>query len=111
MISRTFVLMLALVVLAVTTNAFVSNGVKGAKSSDSSLNAIKRGSKVKVKRVEAYWYNMVGTVAAADKPGTAIRYPVVVRFDAVNYAGATTNNYAYEELEEVEDDSPPKGKK
>ena len=52
-------------------------------------------------QVESYWYNMKGTVAAADKPG-AVRYPVTVRFDLVNYAGVNTNNYAHDELEEVE---------
>lgn len=30
-----------------------------------------------------------------------IRYPVVVRFDTVNYAGVSTNNYAIEEVEQV----------
>ena len=44
---------------------------------------------------------MKGTVAAADKPGS-VRYPVTVRFDLVNYAGVNTNNYAHDELEEVE---------
>jgi photosystem I subunit 4 len=28
-----------------------------------------------------------------------VRYPVVVRFDNVNYAGVSTNNYAVDELE------------
>ena len=30
---------------------------------------------------------------------TGIRYPVVVRFDKVNYAGVSTNNYALDEVE------------
>ena len=64
------------------------------------LHEIKRGSKVRIKRKESYWYNKVGSVASADKPGL-IRYPVVVRFEAVNYAGVNTNNYSYDELEEV----------
>ncbi|OEU20390.1 photosystem I accessory protein [Fragilariopsis cylindrus CCMP1102] len=63
---------------------------------------IKRGSKVRIKRKESYWYNEVASVAAADKPGS-VRYPVVVRFEKVNYAGVNTNNFAYEELEEVEE--------
>jgi photosystem I subunit 4 len=31
----------------------------------------------------------------------AIRYPVVVRFEAVNYSGTNTNNFAVSELVEV----------
>ena len=66
-----------------------------------SLDAVKRGSKVRIKRKESYWYNKIGSVASADKPGS-IRYPIVVRFDSVNYAGVNTNNYNYDEVEEVE---------
>lgn len=29
------------------------------------------------------------------------RYPVVVRFNKVNYASVSTNNYALDEVEEV----------
>ena len=31
---------------------------------------------------------------------SGIRYPVVVRFDTVNYAGVNTNNYALDEVSE-----------
>jgi len=31
---------------------------------------------------------------------SGIRYPVVVRFDTVNYAGVSTNNYALDEVEQ-----------
>lgn len=31
-----------------------------------------------------------------------VRYPVVVRFDKVNYAGVSTNNYSPDELEAAE---------
>ena len=50
------------------------------------------------------WFNTVGTVAAAAPPkaGSAERYPVVVRFEGVNYAGTNTNNFAFDELVEVE---------
>ena len=44
-----------------------------------------------------------GTVATIAKSGD--RYPVVVRFDKVNYAGVATNNFALDELVEVE--APP----
>ena len=44
-----------------------------------------------------------GSVATIAKGGD--RYPVVVRFEKVNYAGVATNNFALDELVEVE--APP----
>ncbi|XP_047316244.1 photosystem I reaction center subunit IV, chloroplastic-like [Impatiens glandulifera] len=61
----------------------------------------KRGAKVRVLRRESYWYKGVGSVVAVDQdPKT--RYPVVVRFNKVNYANVSTNNYALDEVEEIE---------
>ena len=61
---------------------------------------IDRNSKVRILRKESYWFNQVGTVATVDQSG--IRYPAVVRFESVNYAGTNTNNFALDELVEVE---------
>eukprot|EP00962_Isochrysis_galbana_P036894 scaffold12829_cov116-Isochrysis_galbana.AAC.12 len=64
---------------------------------------ISRGSKVRVMRPESYWFQECGSVATIAKGGD--RYPVVVRFEKVNYAGVATNNFAMDELVEVE--APP----
>ena len=58
-----------------------------------------RGSTVRILRPESYWYRDTGKVVTVDQSG--IRYPIVVRFEKVNYAGVGTNNYALDEVEIV----------
>ena len=57
---------------------------------------VERNDTVRILRKESYWFNQIGSVASVDKSG--IRYPVVVRFENVNYSGTNTNNFAIDEL-------------
>ena len=60
---------------------------------------VSRGSQVRILRKESYWFNQIGTVATIDQ--SRIRYPALVRFTNVNYAGTNSNNFALDELKEV----------
>ncbi len=62
---------------------------------------IKKGSKVKILRSESYWFNKSGIVVSVEKAEN-IKYAVVVRFDSVNYTGTNTNNFAIDELENLD---------
>jgi len=61
---------------------------------------VNRGSTVRILRKESYWFNQLGTVAVVDQ--SKIRYPAVIRFENVNYSGTNTNNFALDELLEVD---------
>ncbi|KAK9793729.1 hypothetical protein WJX73_002610 [Symbiochloris irregularis] len=74
-------------------------GAKASNEQGGQPKGPKRGSRVKILRPESFWYRDTGKVVSVDQSG--IRYPVVVRFDSVNYAGVSTNNYAIEEVEQV----------
>jgi photosystem I subunit 4 len=61
---------------------------------------VEKGQKVRILRKESYWFNQIGVVVSVEK-STVIRYPVIVRFESVNYTGTNTNNFAISELIKV----------
>jgi photosystem I subunit 4 len=61
---------------------------------------VEKGQKVRILRKESYWFNQIGVVVSVEK-SAAIRYPVIVRFESVNYTGTNTNNFAISELGNV----------
>ena len=73
------------------------------------MAAIVKGSTVRIKRKESYWYNETGIVASREKEPTKSRYPITVRFEKGNYyglqgidGGNNTNSFHEDELELVE---------
>ncbi len=65
---------------------------------------LKKGSKVRILRKESYWFNKIGTVVSLEK-SSIIRYPVVVRFESVNYSGTNTSNFSLSELIDLDEPS------
>ena len=61
---------------------------------------VTRNSKVRILRKESYWFNQIGVVVTVDQSG--VRYPVLVRFENVNYSGTNTNNFGLDELIEID---------
>ena len=101
---------LVLVLCACACSCFVAPasklGVSQVVSRSSSVEMVTRGSVVRIMRPESYWFQECGTVATVAKGED--RYPIVVRFEKVNYAGVATNNFALDELVEVS--APAKAK-
>eukprot|EP00972_Heterocapsa_arctica_P112574 16432567-Heterocapsa_arctica.AAC.1 len=75
-------------------------GAPAAKKAKEAWVGPKKGSTVKILRAESYWFQQQGTVVNVNQKAE-IKYPVTVKFDAVNYANVNTNGYALWEVEEV----------
>ena len=60
---------------------------------------IEKGSKVRILRKESYWFNEIGTVSTVEK--TESTYPILVKFQKVNYSGTNTTNFKLDELAEI----------
>ena len=57
---------------------------------------VNRGDNVRIMLPESYWSQQIGNVATVDQSGS--KYPVLVRFESVNYSGTNTNNFALDEV-------------
>lgn len=60
---------------------------------------LQKKDRVQILRKESYWYLDIGTVAVIEKE---TKYPVLVRFDKVNYSGINSNNFNLEELRKMD---------
>ena len=69
-------------------------------SLDKNTLQVVKDTKVRILRKESYWFNKIGTVVSVEK-SSVIRYPVVIRFESVNYSGTNTNNFSLAELAEI----------
>ena len=80
--------------------AMQAEGAAPAKKAKKAWVGPQKGSKVKILRPESYWFQQQGTVVNVNQK-EEVKYPVTVKFDAVNYANVNTNGYALWEVEEV----------
>mmetsp|Transcript_65435 Transcript_65435/g.168414 ORF Transcript_65435/g.168414 Transcript_65435/m.168414 type:complete len:118 (+) Transcript_65435:70-423(+) len=78
----------------------VALNAEAAKKAKAPWVGPKKGSTVKILRPESYWFQQKGTVVNVNQKAE-VKYPVTVKFDAVNYANVNTNGYALWEVEEV----------
>jgi len=86
--------------VALRAEAAAAAPKKAAKKAKKPWVGPKKGSTVKVLRPESYWFQERGTVVNVNqKP--EVKYPVTVKFNAVNYANVNTNGFALWEVEEV----------
>jgi photosystem I subunit 4 len=62
------------------------------------LKLMEKSNLVRNLRKESYWYNEVGTIVTVEKRG---KYPILVRFNKVNYSGTNSTNFNSKELQLV----------
>lgn len=60
---------------------------------------IQKKDRVQILRKESYWYLDIGTVAVVEEE---TKYPVLVRFDKVNYSGINSSNFSLKELRKID---------
>ncbi|CEM17299.1 unnamed protein product [Vitrella brassicaformis CCMP3155] len=86
-----------------------SNAAAARPAPKTAPQMVAKGSTVRITRPESYWYGKEGNVVVVDK-NPEVRYPVTVRFTAINYAGVNTNNFALDEVLETKPPGAGKGK-
>ena len=60
-----------------------------------------KGSTVKILRRDSYWYKTTGTVVNVNQ-NPNVKYPVLVKFDFVNYSNVNSNGFALWEVQPAE---------